>query len=173
MTLLCRYLCGAVVVSMLRLRYRWLTAWWPGGSGGFVLMCSSPSEWPISVSAGVVLAESDEIDDFLARPLSGFAASSGLLAAEHSDDGLSSLSESVGRLLALSSMSVARSQDRSTDRAFPNDLRSLSTSRMWNLFRLPWLPDDGLGGEQLAFRVGLVSDACEVRDEVRENAFAL
>lgn len=93
-----------------------------------MLICSSLSEWPISVSpksAGVVLAESDDTDDFLTRRVDSLA-----LVAPHSDSGLSSLSESGCRWLALSSVSVAWSQDRSTERLLPNDLRSLSTSRM-------------------------------------------
>lgn len=69
--------------------------------------------------------------------------------------------------------SVASSSDCSQERSFsgrplPNDLRNLSTNRTWNLFRLPWLPDDGFGG--LQFFVGLVNELCDVRDDVRENA---
>lgn len=165
-----------LVVSILRLRNRWLI-WWPGGSGGFVhILCNSLSERPIPLScesAGVTLAESDETDDFLTG-LRFVWVDSFDLVTEHSDNTLSSLSESFG-LLALSSSSVsALSQERSTDRPLPNDLRSLSTSRIWNLFKLPWLPDDGFGGEQLSLvRVGVVNEVCDVRDDVRENAFAL
>lgn len=61
------------------------------------------------------------------------------------------------------------SQERSLSvRPLPNDFRNLSTKRTWNLFKLPWLPDDGFGG--LQFFVGLVNELCDVRDDVRENA---
>lgn len=63
-----------------------------------------------------------------------------------------------------------------------SDFRSLSTSRVWNLFRLFWLPtvaaagtDDPLaafGGllPELAFEgLDAISELCEVRDELREN----
>lgn len=79
-------------------------------------------------SAGVTLAESDESDDFLTGCLWVLAASYDL-ATEPSNNILSSLSESFG-LFALSSTSVACSQERSTDRALLNDLRNLSTNRV-------------------------------------------
>lgn len=67
---------------------------------------------------------------------------------------------------------ISPAHDRSSDRPFRRDFRSLSTNRVWNLFRLPWLPAAGLGGLQpVLVLVGLViNDVCEVRDDVRENS---
>lgn len=55
-----------------------------------------------------------------------------------------------------------------------NALRNLSTSRLWNLFKLFWLPTfAGFGGDALLtlwVRVGLmISDDCEFREFTREN----
>lgn len=52
--------------------------------------------------------------------------------------------------------------------------RNLSTSRLWNLFKLFWLPTfAGFGGDVLAtywLLVGLmISDDCELREFTREN----
>lgn len=63
-----------------------------------------------------------------------------------------------------------RSQDRSSDFPLLNDLRSLSTNRIWNLLRLPWLPFVGFGTLEMLCFVGLVNELCDVRDDVRENA---
>lgn len=57
---------------------------------------------------------------------------------------------------------------------FRNDLRSLSTSRVWKLLKLLWLPLlAGFGGLlllALAAFVGLVtSEFCEFREALREN----
>lgn len=81
-----------------------------------------------------------------------------------------SVSASGGSLLGTG---VSSHERPSEDLLFRNERRSLSTSRIWNLFRLPWLPleEAGFGGlvPVLAF-VGLVtSEHCEVRDEFREN----
>lgn len=75
------------------------------------------------------------------------------------------------------------SHDRpSDDLLLRSDFRSLSTNRVWNLFRLFWLPTaagagtDGplvaFGGllPALAFEgLDAISELCEVRDELREN----
>lgn len=58
------------------------------------------------------------------------------------------------------------SHDRSSERPLRSDLRSLSTSRVWNLLKLLWLPLVGFGGLAL---VGLVNELSDVRDDVREN----
>lgn len=55
-----------------------------------------------------------------------------------------------------------------------NALRNLSTSRLWNLFKLFWLSAfTGFGGDVLCIewlRVGLIiSDDCEVRELTRVN----
>lgn len=82
-----------------------------------------------------------------------------------------SVSASGGSLLD----SIVSSHERpSEDLLFLNDLRSLSTSLVWNLFKLLWLPEAaGFGGlllVVLAPFVGLViNELCEVRDELREN----
>lgn len=72
--------------------------------------------------------------------------------------------------LVVSFVASFKSHDLSSERLFRNDLRNLSTKRVWNLFRLLWLPVVGFGGLQpvLVF-VGLVNDVCDVRDEVREK----
>lgn len=66
------------------------------------------------------------------------------------------------------------SQERSVELSLRKDFRSLSTSRMWNLFKLPWLPlfVAGLGGlDPWLPLVGEVAkEFCDARDEVRENA---
>lgn len=69
----------------------------------------------------------------------------------------------------------APSHDRppSEDLLFRNDFRSLSTSRVWKLLKLLWLPVAGFGGLlllALAAFVGLViNELCEFREVLREN----
>lgn len=54
-------------------------------------------------------------------------------------------------------------------------LRNLSTNRLWNLFKLPWLPTlTGFGGELVRTeRVGFVglviNEVCDVRELTRVN----
>lgn len=58
------------------------------------------------------------------------------------------------------------------DLLFRNDLRSLSTNRIWNLFKLLWLSAvAGFGGllPELALLGLVISEVCEVREELREN----
>uniref|UniRef100_A0A182QPL6 Uncharacterized protein n=1 Tax=Anopheles farauti TaxID=69004 RepID=A0A182QPL6_9DIPT len=74
------------------------------------------------------------------------------------------------------------SHDRpSVDLLLRSDFRSLSTSRLWNLFRLLWLPATAAGTAapfvpfggllpELAFDgLEAISELCEVREELREN----
>lgn len=65
------------------------------------------------------------------------------------------------------------SHDRpSVDLLFRKDLRSLSTNRIWNLFKLLWLSAAaGFGGllPELALLGLVIKDVCEVREELREN----
>lgn len=150
---------------MLLLRVRWC-----GAIGGFeLIICRLLSEHPrpTSLLLSVCMDESDEIDNFF-RVFSVAVVesfwwddASVCFATDVSDNKSSSLSGWT------ESTSIS-SQDRSSVRLLPNDFRNLSTSRTWNLFRLPWLPDDGFGG--LQFFVGLVNELCDVRDDVRENA---
>lgn len=155
---------------MLRLRLRWLVT----GNGGFELViCRTLSELPIPpslLSADARTDESDEIDNFFSGLLIAVGSfwwdvASLCFATECSDNDSSSMS-----WLNESSSSFL-SQDLSSVRLLPNDFRNLSTNRTWNLFRLPWLPLDGFGAfGGLQFFVGLVSELCDVRDDVRENA---
>lgn len=69
-------------------------------------------------------------------------------------------------------MGVSSHERPSVDLLFRNDLRSLSTKRVWNLFKLLWLSvDAGFGGllPALAFPGLVISEVCDVRDELREN----
>lgn len=145
---------------MLRLRFRC------AGNGG---LCKKPSEHPKPslLSPDVIADESDEIDSFFKGFIIAVESlcwddASICFATEVSDNDSSSTSGLFG------SLSSCWSQDLSSVRLLPNDLRNLSTKRTWNLFKLPWLPVDGFGG--LQFFVGLVSELCDVRDDVRENA---
>lgn len=64
------------------------------------------------------------------------------------------------------------SHERSSERAFRKDLRSLSTRRRWKLLRLPCDPAVGFGGLQLVVLslLGVViNDDWDVLDGVREN----
>lgn len=103
----------------------------------------------------------------------------------------SSLSSSTSRGCAVSPASCSSSgpppplpaHDRpSEDLLLRSDFRSLSTSRMWNLFRLFWLPTAAEAGTdvplaafggllpELAFEgLDAISELWEVRDELREN----
>jgi hypothetical protein len=73
-------------------------------------------------------------------------------------------------IFVVSPFASSSSHDRSSDRPLRNDLRNLSTNRVWNLFKLPWLSAVGFGGLQpVLFFVGLVNELCDVRDDVREN----
>lgn len=89
----------------------------------------------------------------------GVAASDALAALEHADP---------------PALSSEESQERLSSR-LPSRLRvffNLSTRRLWNLLRLPWLPElDGLGGlhPTLVVFVGLISEFWDVREEFREN----
>uniref|UniRef100_A0A182SKM8 Uncharacterized protein n=1 Tax=Anopheles maculatus TaxID=74869 RepID=A0A182SKM8_9DIPT len=98
----------------------------------------------------------------------------------------SSLSSSSGSGSGSSSSSAPAlpptSHDRpSVDLLLRSDFRSLSTNRVWNLFKLLWLPAAAAGTEgpvapfggllpELAFDgLEAISELCEVRDELREN----
>lgn len=153
---------------MLLLRLRWCIA----GNGGFELiifklLSEHPRPPPSLLSTDVKTDESDEMDIFfrvfiIVESFWWDDANVCLATVLSDNKSLSSLSG-----WGESSSSVC-SQDRSSLRPLPNDLRNLSTKRIWNLFKLPWLPVDGFGG--LQFFVGLVSELCDVRDDVRENA---
>lgn len=150
---------------MLRLRNRWV------GNGGFELViCRTLSEHPRPpslLSPDAIADESDEIDSFFRGFIIAVVSfwwddASVCFVIEVSDNNSSSMSA------LFESLSSFWFQDLSSALPLPNDLRNLSTKRTWNLLRLPWLPVDGLGG--LQFFVGLVSELCDVRDDVRENA---
>lgn len=86
-----------------------------------------------------------------------------------SSSSLESISASGGSLLDIG---VSSHERPSEDLLFRNDLRSLSTKRVWNLFKLLWLSvDAGFGGllPALALLGLVISEVCEVRDELREN----
>lgn len=86
-----------------------------------------------------------------------------------SSSSLESISASGGSLLDIG---VSSHERPSVDLLFRNDFLSLSTSRVWNLFKLLWLSvDAGFGGllPALALLGLVISEVCEVRDEFREN----
>lgn len=145
-------------VPMLRLRMRCT----PGGNGGFVRpKCNTPSELPRPLSSSSIMctgvAEYVEYDKCLCGVLFGVAA----------DDGVIELDVVV---FVVSPIGSSSSHERSSERVLRNDLRNLSTKRVWNLFRLLWLPAVGFGGLQpVLVLVGLLNELCDVRDDVREN----
>lgn len=101
-------------VPMLRLRIRSPDTFEFGGNGGFELAkCNTLSELPKPLSSsnsmGVVeLLECDSLNGVLLGVV-----------------------DLVGSVVKQSS-----SHDRSSERLFRNDLRNLSTNRVWNLFKL-------------------------------------
>lgn len=106
--------------------------------------------------------------DVTCRTLSD-STNSPFSSSSPSSSSLKSISASGGSLL---DVGVSSHERPSEDLLFLNDLRNLSTKRMWNLFKLLWLSvDAGFGGLLPALALlGLVtSEVCEVRDELREN----
>lgn len=160
-----RWCAVSVAVSMLRLRLRCVVdTVMPRGSGGFdvlllllpllllLLMCKilsekrRPQSLVIGVGVGVFVVNDNWFD--IVVDLSVFIF--------------------IAAVAIVRSLSSGSTQERSSDRPLRNDLRNLSTSRMWNLFKLFWLPPVGFGGLHPVL-VGLVNELCDVRDDVREN----
>lgn len=130
---------------MLLLRYRCAIA--PLGNGGFELpKCSTLSELPNPLSSKWLGVGEFVENCCLSGVFIGVA------------------------VIVVSAAESSSPHDRSSERPLRNDLRNLSTRRMWNLLRLPWLPPVGFGGLQpVLVLVGLVNELCDVRDEVREK----